>query len=172
MLFDFFQSNSLVILRVQQACNQIFDFIMQVLREPLVCSLDLLKDLTVVLFVKRQFSTQHGLQNHSNWPNITLRTWVRHVAYYFRCCLVGTPATGLEQFSWLHIVTESKVHNLQIVILVQKQVLRLEVPVDHIVEVAVADPTDYHLEILPGDILFQHACPLDHVLEVPTLSMF
>jgi hypothetical protein len=84
---------------------------------------------------------------------------------------VGATATCLEEVSVCHDVTQSKVGNLDIVLVVQKEVLGFEISVYNFVAMAVLDCTDDLLEEFAGLVLLQPSV-VDNVVEQFTASIF
>ena len=83
-----------------------------------------------------------GLSHH-----ISIHAWYNT---YLRSSIVGAATAGLQEMTITHDITQPKICNLDIHLAVQKEVLGLQVSVDHHVAVAVLYPR--------GDLLKEAAC--------------
>ena len=125
---------------------------------------DLLVELVGVGVLEGQEAAQHGVEDDPARPHVHPRALVPLPRDHLRCGIAGRPAGSLEPLPRLILVGEAEVHDLDILVLVEEQVLRLEVAVHDAVFMDVLHAREDLLH--EGDGLgFGQALALDDVVE-------
>ena len=119
--------------------------------------------LNVVVFEGKP-STEHHVENDSATPDINLRSGVEATANDFGCGVIGASATRFEEVAVLDLARESEVGNLDVEVVVEKNVFWLEIPMNNLQFVAVFYAGHDLLEKSTSDG-FTHATVRDDVLE-------
>mmetsp|Transcript_7285 Transcript_7285/g.26071 ORF Transcript_7285/g.26071 Transcript_7285/m.26071 type:complete len:273 (+) Transcript_7285:1135-1953(+) len=129
-----------------------------------MAALDLLEEVGDALVVEGQRAAEQRVQDDATAPHVHLRARVHEAGDDLGRRVVGRAARGAQERAILHHVRQAEVSDLDVVVLVQQQVLRLEVSVHHLVEVAVLNARHNLLEDVPCLVLRQPAL-LDNVVE-------
>jgi len=114
--------------------------------------------------VERKSTNKEDVENDTTGPNINFGTGIQLSANNFRCCIIWTSTARLEEIAVCHDVTEAEVGNLDVHVLVQKQVLRLEISVHNLVAVTIFDSAYDLLKQFPS-FGFSQPTMLDDVIE-------
>ncbi len=123
----------------------------------------LVQDLSV-LILKGQVPANQGIHNNSARPYINPKPRVTLPSNHLGCRVAWTSASRFKGRSGLVGIAQAKVHDLDVVIVVEQEILRLQVPVNNVKLVEVFDSRDDLSEELSGRH-FGYTLPLDYVLE-------
>ena len=116
---------------------------------PLESTLDFAKQRGDVLVIEGQAAAQKGVENDATGPHIHLGAGVHPAGDHLGRSVVGGAAGRVQKVAVLEPVRETEIGNLDVVVLVQKKVFRLQVTVHDVVRVAVLHSTDDLLEEAP-----------------------
>ena len=141
--------------------------LVEIVRDGEHARLDLPEESCHVLVVKGQRAAEERVEDNSAGPDVHLGARVQLAGDDLRRRVVRGPAARPQELPVSHHVGEAEVSDLHIERLVQQQVLRLEVPVHHVVAVAVVHAADDLLEEPPGVLLLQLAVLHDVVEQLP-----
>ena len=117
-----------------------------------------------MLIVKGQTTDEQHIENHTAAPYIDFGAGIQLATNDLGCRVVGTAAARLEEIPVGHDVAQPKVGNLDIQVLVQKQIFWFQIPVHNLVTMAVLDSTEHLLEEAARLVLF-HSPVGDDVVE-------
>jgi hypothetical protein len=119
-------------IRGQKTCDQILDAVTYESWRMIVCCQNLFVEGSRVLILKRQISTNQGKEDDTATPQITQR---RHIAMprdHFRSCIARRTTCSLEFLPIPVHVAQSEVHYLNVFVVVEKEVLRLQIAMDYV----------------------------------------
>ena len=91
---------------------------------------------------------------------------------YLGSSVIGRAAAGSQELSVCHHVGQPEIRDLDIEVLIQQQILRLKIPVNDVVTVAIFHAGDDLLEEPPGVVLLQLAVLNDVVEEFSAGDVF
>ena len=111
---------------------------------------DFLVQLRSGLVFKRQIAGHHGEKDDAARPDIDPRTVVLQPVDHLRCCVAGRATGRFQHLTLLVGVAEAEIDQSNILLMVEEQVLRLEVPVNDAQLVEVLDAADDLLEEFAG----------------------
>ena len=98
----------------------------------LVLRLDnLLVELLRVLVFERKKPANHRVEDHPAGPNVCAKSVILLASDHLGRRVARTATSCLQFFARLVQITEAKVNNLDVVIVIEQQVLRLQISVDH-----------------------------------------
>ena len=153
VLLDLLDAISESWFRHQDVVDQVFDLVREVAGVLLVSVQDLLVQALSVLVFEGQMAANQAEQHHACTPDVCLWAHVFQALDQLRGS-VARGTTGCHQLLvLLEGVAESKVNNLQVLLLIKQQVLRLDVPVSDAKLAQVFDTIDQLLE-QPTGLLF------------------
>ena len=113
-------------------------------------TLDLPEQRRHVLVVEGEGAAQERVEDDAARPDVHLRPGVQLARDDLGGGVVGAAAAGAKKLPVQHHVGEAKVGDLDVEVLVEEEVLRLEVAVHHVVAVAVVHAGDDLLEEATG----------------------
>ena len=115
---------------------------------------DLLVKFTSVFIFERQIPSYHREQNNAAWPDVNAWAIVQLPLDHFRCCVAGTSTRCFQSLTLFICVAQSEVNQLQVVLIIKKEVLGLEVSVDDTQFVKILNTWDYLLEKFASLLFF------------------
>eukprot|EP00968_Pinguiococcus_pyrenoidosus_P008168 scaffold576_cov260-Pinguiococcus_pyrenoidosus.AAC.32 len=139
----------------------------QVRRQAVHAALDLPKQVGNRLVVEWERPAEQCVQDDATAPDIHLGARVEIAGDDLRGRVVRGPARGAQKLSVLHEVAEAEVGDLDVVVRIEQQVLRLEVPMHDVVKVAVLHATDDLLHELSRLVRLQTALGNNVVEKLP-----
>ena len=95
----------------------------------IVAGEDLFVQLVCVGIFEGQVAAGHCIQDDAGRPDITAKTMVSFSSNHFWCCVTRTATGCLQRLPWGVCIAQTKVDNLYVVLVVEKQVLWLQIPV-------------------------------------------
>ena len=90
---------------------------------------DLLVEFVGVLVLKGEVAAEHGVEDDAAGPDVDAGALVAPARDHLGRSVARGPAGRFEPFARLVLVGQSEVHDLDVALVVEKQVLRLQVPV-------------------------------------------
>ena len=124
-------------------------------RDVEVAGLNFLEQGGDEIVIKGEAADQKNIENDAAAPDVDFGTSIQLAGDDLGCSIVGTTTARLQKVSVRHDVTEAKVGNFDVVVLVQEQILWLEITMDNLVAMTVLYRADDLLEHLPGFLLVQ-----------------
>lgn len=88
---------------------------------------DLFIELLGCSFLKRKRAAYHSIEDDSQGPNVSNKSIVSLTCNHLRRRIARTSTSSREQPPIHHIIRQSKIYHLDVVIRIQKYVLRFEV---------------------------------------------
>mmetsp|Transcript_27383 Transcript_27383/g.71829 ORF Transcript_27383/g.71829 Transcript_27383/m.71829 type:complete len:222 (+) Transcript_27383:771-1436(+) len=152
----------------EHGCHEIGGIPRDVVRDCEDAPSNLLEQVRHVVVVKRKLAAQEYVENHTTRPDVHLGSGVQHPGNDLGSSVVGATTRRFEEVPVGHYVGQPKVCNLDVVLRIQQQILRFEIPVHHHVAVAVVNSRDDLLEKLPGVLFLELAVLQDIVKKLAT----
>lgn len=103
----------------------------QILRELVLSIQDLLVKLFGILVLKGQLPANHGEQNDSAAPNVGIQPQIALSLNHFWRRIAWAATSCLESFSCFVQISQPKVHEFYVVVVVQQDVFRFQITVDY-----------------------------------------
>ena len=146
MLLNLVQFDSFHWVGLQHSSDQIFAVRRDLDWHAVVALLDLVKEQGQLLIIKWQASTDHGIKYDATRPYVDFLATVGLTGNNFGCRIIRGAARCAESHAIFCRICKAKVNELDVVILVQQQILRLQVAVYHLVKVRIFDGRNDLLE--------------------------
>ena len=130
----FYVLNFVALLRVDlhDMLHQVFGLFVDVARYQILARENLLVEFVSVRVFKGQVTDCHCIQDHSKGPNICVKSMVPLASDHFRRGITWTSTGGFQSVLFRLVgIAEAEVDNLNVHVLVQKKVLRLQVTMTH-----------------------------------------
>lgn len=121
----------------QHAGDEIAAAVGEVARQRVDAGPDLFEELGNALVVEGQGAAEQGVENDAAAPDVDLGAGIHVARDHLRRRVVRAAARRPQELPVPRHVRESKVRDLHVLVRVQQQVLRLQIPVHHAVVVAV-----------------------------------
>ena len=99
-----------------------------------------------VWVLKRQIPARHRVQDNSTGPNVGAQSVVPLASDHLRSCVTGRPTGRFQLLPFCIGIRQAKVHDLDVVFVVEQQVLWLEIAVANSALVNVLHAADNLLE--------------------------
>ena len=125
---------------------------------------DFRKKNVYILVFERKPSTQHHIEDDPDTPDVNLRPRIDTTSDDFWGSIVWAAATRGQEITVRDFVGQSKIGNLDIEIIVEENVFRLEITMDDFKPVRILDAGDDLLEKL-ASACFGHLAMLYDVVE-------
>ena len=96
--------------------------------------------LARIRIFKRQIPTDHGVQDHSTWPDVHLEAMILLARYHFWSSITRASTGCLKLRSWFVQIWEAKVDNFQHAwFTLKEEVLWLKIPVNDAITMEMPD---------------------------------
>lgn len=92
-----------------------------------------------IVVLEGQPPTEHDIKDYPTTPDVDFRSGIETTTNNLRGGIVRTAATRLEEVAILDFVGEAKVGDLDVKVVIQQDVLRLQISMDDLQFVAVLD---------------------------------
>lgn len=125
---------------------------------------DLFVQIGRICVFKGQIATNESEKDDSHTPNVNLGSMIALSSNHFRCSVTWRSAGCLQSLASLVGIGETKIDNFHVLVVVEKQIFRLQISVHNIELVQVFDTGNYLVEKLDGLRLFDPLI-LDNVVK-------
>ena len=133
---------------------------------------DLFVQIGCIWIFKRQVSTNKRIKDDTTAPDVNLGSKIALACNHLRSC-VAWGATGcLECLTIFVCIAQAKINNFDIFIMGQKQILRLQIPMDDLQLMQVLHSSDDLVEEVASLWLLHPLIGHDVIEELTTLSIF
>jgi hypothetical protein len=132
---------------------------------------DLFVEVRRLGVLEGEVAAHHRVQHHARAPDVRADAVVLLAGNHFGCGIAGRTTGRLQQLVFLVHVTETEVDNLERLVVVEQQVLRLEVTVAHAARVQVLDARNQLLVELARLLLLQTRVPHDVVEQLAAVGV-
>jgi hypothetical protein len=172
MLSDLVNFDAILWVYCEYFSDQIFQWLRKTDCDIVLAIHNFLVQLHYILAIlKRQIPASHGKENNSCRPDIDSQSFVDLIFEHLWCSIAGRPTGGLESLVLLVSVGKPEVHNPQVHLIVEQEVLRLEVAMDHSDAMDVFDAIDELMEDAAGFLLFESLVISDIVEKLPVFHV-
>ena len=127
-------------------------------------SLNLLEQCWYEFIIEGKSANEEDVENDATAPDVDFWASIQLAPNDFWCSVIWTATTGLEEVPVCHDVAQAEVCNLDVHVLVQQQILRLQITMNNLMSVTVLDSANYLLKQLPS-FGFSQSAVLDDVVE-------
>ena len=149
---------------VQDLLDQVLAVLGDETRDEVVAVEDFFVQLIGIRIFEGKIPARHRVQNDPATPDITIQAMVSFSSDHFRGSVARTTASSFQCFALFVSIRQTKVDDLDVVLLVEKQVFWFEVSVADTDFVDILDTSDQLLEELAPFWLLQ-PFPLHNVVE-------
>ena len=137
---------SLLGIRVKDGLEELSRVTSHKLRDRVLATKDLLVKVGCVWVFEREVTAYHGEEDDTAAPYVDVGPEVALASYHLRSCIARGSACGFEGLSGLVGVGEAEINDLDVFLMIEKQILGLEISMNNTQLMKVLDASDYLME--------------------------
>ena len=123
------------------------------------------------LCFKRYCPAYHGKKKHTQAPNVCSETLIATIRNYLRSNICWSATLFRDLLVFLNNSAYAKITNLNIAIFIQKNIVKLDVSVEHRPAMAVSDTKSYLLEYSSSLALIESPSLFNELQQISTTSI-
>ena len=128
MLSDLIDVNSLARIRDENLSDHVSGLIGQKVWQIIISVQNLLVEVRSFLILVGEISTEHGVEDYTTTPEVAHETVVPLSSNHLWGCIARTTAGCFECIALLVEVTQAEVNNFKTLIVIDKKILGLQIP--------------------------------------------